>query len=125
MNEKYNLLKQLNIEDIIWIVYIGLIILCLYSNTLERNYILNNNINSKEKYRKINIFVFSIAVIVYLYFFKEGYKTISNLKPTDNQKKRNLNELSFLASTLILISGIIFLYIAIVDKNLDVELAFN
>ena len=125
MNEKYGLLKQLKIEDIIWIIYIGIIILCLYSNTLERDYILNNNINSKDKYRKINIFVFSIAVIVYLYFFKESYKTINNLKFTDNKKKRNLNELSFLASTLILISGITFLYIAIVDKDLDVELAFN
>lgn len=125
MKEKYELLKQLKIEDIIWIVYIGIIILCLYSNTLERDYILNNNVHSKDKYRKINIFVFSIAVIVYLYFFKEGYKTINSLKSSDNKKKRNLNDLSFLASTLILISGIIFLYISIVDKDLDVELAFS
>lgn len=125
MNEKYNLLINLKIEDFIWIVYIGIIFLCLYSNTLERSYILYNNNYSKEKYRKINIFIFSVALIVYCYFFIDGYKTISNLKTNDSQKKKNLNELSFIGSTFILISGIIFLYIAIVDTDLDVELAFN
>ena len=43
----------------------------------------------------------------------------------DSEKKKRLLYLSFLASLLIFISGIIFLYIAISDTDLNVELSFN
>lgn len=122
INEK---LKELNIEDFIWVVYIFIIILSWYSNKLERNYYLYNDIKSKEKYRKILIIIFSIAIVVYLYFLKSSVSDINNLKVTDSYKKKNLVYLSFIGSLLIAISGFIFLYIAFVDDNLDVELAFN
>ena len=122
INEK---LKELNIEDFIWVVYIFIIILSWYSNKLERNYYLYNDIKSKEKYRKILIIIFSIAIVVYLYFLKSSVSDINNLKVTDSYKKKNLDYLSFIGSLLIAISGFIFLYIAFVDDNLDVELAFN
>ena len=41
------------------------------------------------------------------------------------EKKKELITLSLIASSLILISGLIFLYIAINDEELNVELAFN
>ena len=46
-------LKELRNEEIIWIVYIGIIILSFYSNNLERKYLINNDMISKEKYRNI------------------------------------------------------------------------
>ena len=122
LNEK---LKELNIEDFIWIVYIGIIILSTYSNSLERKYFLTNDINSKENYQKIMILIFSILIIVYLYFLKSSFDDFKNLKPTDTDKKKRLVTLSFIASLLIAISGFIFLYIAFVDDDLTVELAFN
>ena len=49
-NEEINKrLKQLNTEDFIWFIYIGIIILSLYANTFERKYFINNDIKSKEK----------------------------------------------------------------------------
>ena len=42
-----------------------------------------------------------------------------------NYKKVLLRYASFIGSFLILISGIIFLIIAIVDDNIDTEIAFN
>ena len=125
MNEKYELLKKIKIEDFIWIIYIGIIFLCLYGNEFEKHYVIYNDNYSKEKYRKNTILIFSIAVIIYFYFFIDGYNDISKLKITDSKRKKDLNYLSLLGTTLVLISGIIFLYIAIVDKDLDVELAFN
>lgn len=125
MNEKQNLLNQIKHENFIWIIYIGIIALCLYGNSLEKKYVLFNDYYSKEKYRKITIFIFSIALIVYLYFFIDGYKSITSLSAFDSKKKKDLNYLSFFSSTLILISGVVFLYIAIVDTDLDVELAFS
>jgi ABC-type Mn2+/Zn2+ transport system permease subunit len=118
-------IKQLNIEDFIWIIYIGIIFLSYYSNSLERNYYLTNNIKSKEKYRKILIIIFTILIFVYIYFLKDAYEDFKNLKETDSRKKQNLVTLSFIASLLIAISGAIFLYIAITDEDLNVELAFN
>ena len=50
---------------------------------------------------------------------------MKNLKTTDSKRKKDLNQLSLLGSTLILLSGIIFLYIAITDTELNVEIAFN
>lgn len=118
-------LKELNIEDFIWIIYIGIIFFSWYSNSLERDYFTTGNKTSKEKYRTIIIIIFSILVIVYLYFFLDSLEDFNNLKETDTDKKKELVTLSLVASSLILISGLIFLYIAYKDEDLNVELAFN
>lgn len=124
-SELENKLRELNIEDIVWIVYIGIIFLSWYSNSLERKYLIEKNPEDKEKYRSIIVVIFFILIIVYIYFLKSSYEDIKNLKPTDSAKKRELVMLSFIASLLIAISGAIFLFIALADDNLDVELAFN
>ena len=118
-------LEQLKIEDYIWVIYIGIIIMSWYSNTLERKYYIYNDEVSKKKYRKIIIAIFTIAVFIYLYFLKDSYDDLVNLKEYDSDKKKMLVFLSFVASLLIAISGFIFLYIAIRDEDLNVELAFN
>ena len=123
--ELNNKLKEIKIEDFIWVIYIGIIILSWYSNSLERKYYIYNDINSKNKYRETLIIIFSILIVVYLYFLKSSIDDINNLKPTDSEKKKNLVYLSFIASLLIAISGVIFLYIALIDESIDVELAFN
>lgn len=122
INEK---LKILNTEDYIWLIYIGIIFMSWYSNSLERKYLTKNDIESKTKYQKIMVLIFTILIVIYLYFLKESINDIKNLKPWDTPKKKNLVYLSFLGSLLIAISGFIFLYISIVDENLDIELAFN
>lgn len=122
INEK---LKILNTEDYIWLIYIGIIFMSWYSNSLERKYFTENDIESKTKYQKIMVLIFTILIVIYLYFLKESINDIKNLKPWDTPKKKNLVYLSFLGSLLIAISGFIFIYISIVDENLDIELAFN
>lgn len=123
--ELSNKLQQLKIEDFIWLIYIVIIFLSWYSNNLERKYYVYNDNISKEKYRNIIILIFSILIIVYLYFLKDSYNDLQKLTPYDSDKKKNLITLSFIASLLIAISGAIFLYIAIMDEDLNVELAFN
>jgi uncharacterized membrane protein len=126
MNEEINKrLKQLIIEDKIWILYIGIIIISFISNKYEKDYFINNNEKSKESYRKLTTLIFTILIVVYLYFLKDSIDSIKDLKPNDSEKKRNLVYLSFIGSLLIAVSGFIFLYISIVDDNLNIELAFN
>ncbi len=71
------------------------------------------------------ILIFSILLIVYLYFTKDSYDDIKKLSKYDSKKKRDLTYASFIGSLLITISGIIFLTIAITDDNIDTEIAFN
>ncbi len=118
-------LRQLSIEDFIWVIYIGIISLSYYSNYLERKYYVNGDLYSKEKYRSIIIVIFFILLIVYSYFLYDSYKSVSELNVNDSEKKKRLVYLSFLGSLLIFISGSIFLYIALTDNDLNVELAFN
>lgn len=126
MNDDINKrLKQLNSEDKIWILYIGIIFMSFYSNYLERKYFVNKDLKSKDSYRKLTTLIFAILIVVYLYFLKDSIDSIKDLKPNDSEKKRNLVYLSFIGSLLIAISGFIFLYISIVDDDLNIELAFN
>lgn len=118
-------LKEIRNENLIWIIYIGIIILSYYSNYLEKQYFMYNDINSKEKYRKIMIFIFSILLIVYFYFLYDSSNGLKDIDLNNINFNDKLNILSFVASLLIFISGIIFLYIIYNDKDLSVELAFN
>lgn len=124
-NELYEKLKQLRIEEIIWVVYIGIIIMSFYSNYLEKKYFIYNDLKSRENYRKMLILIFSILIVVYIYFLKTSVDDVRNLKPTDSDKKKRLTCLSLIGSLFIAASGAIFLYIAIMDQDIDVELAFN
>ena len=112
-------------EDYIWVIYIAIIITSWYANKYEKEYFAYNNIVSKEKYQRLIIFIFTVLVIIYFYFFKSSVNDIQNIKTTDSKKKKELTYLSYVGSLLILVSGIVFLYIALRDEDIDIELAFN
>ena len=116
-------LKQIKIENYIWIIYLVIIILSYYANYFEKDFFLNQNKNSKTIYRKLNSLVFIILIIIYAYFEKEA---INSFKETKKIKKQEeYDTLALIASTLVLISGFIFLYIILKDKNIETEIAFN
>lgn len=125
MNNTEEILNEIETENFIWIIYLLIIGLSFLANSFEKDYYINNNLESKDIYRMINIFIFSVVLIVYLYFFKGNFKVINELSIFDSYKKKRFNELNFIASALIVIAGVIFLYIAIYDENLDTEIAFN
>lgn len=118
-----NRLKQIKIENYIYVIYIGIIILSFYANHLEKQYLIYNDEEAKKKYRNILILIFLIAVLVYIYYTHDSYQGVK--EPSSNAEIQKFNNLSFLASTLVLISGFIFLYIAYNDKDINVELAFS
>ncbi len=118
-------LNQLKIENYIWVIYLGIIFLSWYSNYLEKRYFLYNGFEDKIKYRNIMLFIFSILVIVYSYFFISSYKDFIKIDFNNVTYSDKLVILSFIGSLLVLISGIIFLYIIYMDDELKVEIAFN
>lgn len=120
-----DILKTIDIENNIWIIYFILIGLSFWANSYEKKYYIYNDLKSKEKYRQINTLVFSIALVVYNYFFTSNYNDYKNLKQSDSSRKKFLNEINYLASLLILVAGTIFLFISIFDTDLDTEIAFS
>lgn len=113
-------IKEINTEDFIWLIYIGIIFLSWYSNSQERKYFVFKDNVAKDKYRFIIKIIFFILIFVYLYFLKDSIDGLKKLKPSDSEKKKRLVYLSFVSSLLIAISGFIFLYLAFADENLDV-----
>ncbi|MBD9107369.1 hypothetical protein EGP99_06135 [bacterium] len=125
MNEDLSRLKDIKIENYIWIIYIGIIVLSWYANSKEKDFIINKNENSKKEYQALMILIFTILLFIYYYFTIDSYDDVKELTPLDSKKKIILRYASFVGSFLILISGIIFLIIAILDDNIDTEIAFN
>lgn len=125
MNDRLDRLEDIKIENFIWVIYIGIIILSWYANSKEKKFILYNDEKSKEEYQGLLILIFSILLFVYYYFTKDSYSDLKKLNYYDTDKKKILTYASFTGSLLILISGVIFLIIAITDDNIDTEIAFN
>lgn len=125
MNGNEEILKKIQYENYIWIAYLVIIGLSFYANSFEKKYYQYNDCLSKEKYRQLNIFIFSIALVIYIYFFNDSYNDVAGLRENDSSNKVFFNNISLMASTLILISGVILLFIAIFDQNLETEIAFS
>lgn len=122
---KLEKLKDIKIENCVWVIYIIIIILSYYANSIEKKFLLYDDEKSKKEYQGLMIFIFLILLIVYYYFAQDGYNKIKELNSSDSNKKKVLSYAAFIGSFLILISGIIFLYILIVDDEIETEIAFN
>lgn len=125
MNDIEEKLKKLKQEDIVWVIYLVIIGLSFYSNMIERKYILENDETSKNKYRLINMTIFTLAVLIYIYFTYDNYKEVKKLNPNDGERKIKFTYLTLIGAVLALISGLIFLYVSIYDIDIETEIAFN
>ena len=72
MSEKEERLKDIKTENLIWVIYIGIIILSWYANSKEKHFILYEDNKSKKEYQKLMILIFTILVIAYYYFAKDS-----------------------------------------------------
>ena len=76
MNDKLDRLEDIKIENFVWIIYIGIIILSWYANSKETKFILYNDEKAKKEYQNLMILIFTILVIIYSYFTKDSYGEI-------------------------------------------------
>ena len=123
MNEER--LKKLEIEEVIWLVLIIIILLSFIANIFERDYLIYQNEESKKMYRELMIIIFGGALITYSYYFLDSIKDLQKIRFNDSKKKKEAVYLSFISSLFIVLAGIILLYIAYTDYDIDTELAFN
>lgn len=121
-NDLRSRLKIIGIEDIILGIFIIIIILAYIANQIEKEYLETGDIQAKDKFYYLQIFIFLIVVIINLYFVSLNFDNIKNLGPNSSKTKENDAYLSLIGSLAALVATSIFLYIAITDKNLETEI---
>jgi len=103
-NEKIKELNRLNFEDILWIIFIGLSILNIVSNNLQKEYVITENQFYENKANNISIKVLTILVFVYLYFFIRNYNMYKNKEnPTDSDLVKVVGSLFFVIGAICLL----------------------
>ena len=98
-------LKKLEIEEVIWLILIGIIALSFYANEVERDYLIYQNEESKKEYQCLLVLIFGIALCTYLYYFLDSIKDIANIDSYRDEKKKYVY-LSFFSSLLIVIDSV-------------------
>lgn len=114
-----NTIRNLKIENLIWIIYLFISIAALISNYFEEDYIKTKNFKDFRTYKTINIEIFIVAFFIYLYFVYLNYKNISNLKKNASKKKVLIANVNFIASILFLLGGSIYLFTESISQTPD------
>ena len=126
MNKDLNIIKNIDrikIEDFIWYIYFFIIGFNLYSNYLEKKYILENDIVARNKFRMINCAVLFVSLIIYFYFMSSTYSSLKNTDYVNTEAKKQLQSIAFVASILFVIGGLLTLYVAFNINTFDEEIA--
>lgn len=122
-NELEKRLSEINTEDMIFIVFIVIIILSYVANEYEKKYFINGDDNDRLRYYYLQIFVFLIVVIINIYYVLSSYKELVNLSCNVSYKKYKYAYLDLVAGIFALIATSIILYIVITDKDIEAEIS--
>lgn len=106
LNDK---LKRLRNEDLIWIIYFFIVVFALYSNKLDRDYLINHNSSSYRREKTINVTIFFISFFIYLYFVLLLTKDIGKMEANFHNPQYRSTFIQLIAALLFLIGGAIYL----------------
>ncbi len=117
MDDIVKTLKELEIEDIIWIITLFSAIWAIISNKFERDNVINKSSKSKRVYKTINITLLTISFFVYLYFLLLSYSRVKNINPQTSFKQARLTNLNFIGATLFIIAALISIIVEIYSED--------
>ena len=115
-------IKKIKIEDYIWYIYLFLVGYNLYSNYLEKKYLITNDKNLYDKFHKINTTISFIALIIFIYFLITSYEDVTKLNNNASENEKKFKTLTFIASLLFVIGSAISLYVTYKSTDLDDQL---
>ena len=114
-------LKRINIEDYIWIIYLFLVGYNLYSNYLEKKFLISKDKYLYNKFHSINTTVSFIALIIFIYLLITSYEDLNKLNINSKENEKKFKTLTFIASLLFVIGSAISLYVVAKSPDLDNE----
>lgn len=119
MNDLNATLKDLEIEDMIWILYIFLSFLAILSDVYERDYELHTSSSSYHKFHFLNLENLIIIFAIYLYFLYKAYVLFKKEHGHVSLKKDILNNISFMANILFVIAGFSLIIVEVFSRRND------
>ncbi len=121
MNDVEKKLKRLKNEDIIWIIYFFIVVFALYSNKLDRDYLLKKDKEAYKREKSINITIFFVAFFIYLYFLLLLTEDLGNMEKNFDDPNYRSTFIQLIAAILFLIGGAIYLINEITRKDDDLD----
>lgn len=116
-------LKELEIEDLIWVITLFTASFAIVSNKLERGFLFTGDLTKQKKFKTINITLLSIAFFIYLYFVMLAYSRFKLNNPNTTFKQLRIREANFIAAVLVLLATIIYFITSILsDDNTAIDL---
>ncbi len=112
--EKISKIEALNLDDLVWYIYIFISVAALYSNELEKEYTATGNRKKLTEFHSINLVVLTIAFFVYIYFILVAFKKY-------NQNKNANTITNVIASILFLVGGGLLLYLELKTTDSDIN----
>jgi len=113
MNESlYSEIKRLNFEDILWVIFIFLSIMNIISNKYQKEYLVSNNQYYEDKANNISIWVLTILIFVYLYFFLRNCNMYNNKDDPSGE-----DMVKVVGSFLFLVGALCLLYFQVSSDN--------
>ena len=116
-------INEINTENVVFLIFIILIIMSYVANSFEKKYFLYSDNSYKKIYYYIQVVIFFVVVSVNLYYVYISYLEVANLSRCSSYKKIKYAYLDYYASIFALIAGLILLYVAIVDVDIETEIS--
>ena len=120
MNIDYERLKEIKINDIIFVVYIVISIAAIICNNIEEDNIKNNK-ESTKVITGIRTAIIIVGILIYLYFVYTSYKNFKNPDKNLSNKDKKANNYALLSSILFLIASIIVFYVNLLNTNEEID----
>lgn len=115
MNEKLEELNELEIEKILWLIFLFLSALNIYGDNIQELFIKSNNQSLEQESKKIFLFTIAISLGIYIYFTYAHYK---DFKKTEYQTEEyNLSLIRLIGNILVVVGVILVLYYEIKEAN--------
>lgn len=103
-NNVDNEIKRLDFEDMLWVIFIFLSIMNIVSNGYQKEYVVSGNEYYEDRAGNISIFVLTVLLLIYLYFFIRNYKMYNSKSGVTNvDLVKLLGSLLFILGTLCLL----------------------
>lgn len=117
MDDIRKTLKELQIEDIIWIITLFSAIFAIISNKFERDYVIKKDKKAAKTYKNINVTLLTISFLIYLYFLLLSYSRVKEINPSTTFKQARLTNLNFIGAILFIIAALISIIVEIYSDD--------
>ena len=120
MSVNYERLKEIKINDFIFIIYIVLSITAIICNNIEEKNIKNGDGDTKI-ISSIRTAIVIVGILIYIYFTYTSYQNVKKPNKNTNEKDKKANNYVLLSSILFLIGSIIILYVNLLNTNEKID----